>query len=309
MPGIGGVDGVSVAPCDLLVGLKCKMYTGCLLGAAEALFGWSGRSRCEAASVLGSLKLHRPFVMQPNYVGMVQVSPAPTPAPELATEEDQQQQQQEMAQGAVAAAEAGAGPPAAEGNAGEAAGPSTGEAAEPSLPAPAETGAEPADAATDGIEGPRSDEATEPAAAAVAGEAGGEAAAAAAGADGAASPAAPLSPRHHEIVSLLPLVASGTPAVGLDGYGIQAMREILQFIVSLVGSSPLGVHQDLPAHGLDLMNGALLAAGPGALPWLGFPCLFSLRLVGLLRGLAGEECPGVPAGGEGGWVGMGTGAR
>lgn len=47
-------------------------------------------------------------------------------------------------------------------------------------------------------------------------------------------------------------------------YGLAAMREILQFIVSLVGSSPLGVHQDLPAHGLDLMATALLAAGAGA---------------------------------------------
>ncbi|GAB4821173.1 hypothetical protein N2152v2_008219 [Parachlorella kessleri] len=92
----------------------------------------------------------------------------------------------------------------------------------------------------------------------------GAAAEAGAAAAGPGSPTAPVSPRQHEIFSLLDPVAAprGSPDVALDsGYGIQAMREILQFIVSLVGSSPLGVHQDLPAYGLDLMNVALLAAG------------------------------------------------
>eukprot|EP00887_Chlorella_sp_A99_P008000 scaffold12.g8000.t1 len=68
------------------------------------------------------------------------------------------------------------------------------------------------------------------------------------------------APHAGEIVSLLPPVEAHSTEV--EGYGIDAVKEVLLFIISLVGTPPLGVHQDLPAHGLDLMNAALQAAGP-----------------------------------------------
>lgn len=124
------------------------------------------------------------------------------------------------------------------------------------------------EAANGGLEGgPFAEAAASSAPGDAAGEEGG---AAEGGAAGEASGPPPPAAVHHEIVSLLPSDAAPSMAVPagalgtLDGYGIGAMREILQFIVSLVGSSPQGVHQDLPAHGLDLMNVALLAAGRGA---------------------------------------------
>ncbi|EFN55517.1 hypothetical protein CHLNCDRAFT_133932 [Chlorella variabilis] len=91
------------------------------------------------------------------------------------------------------------------------------------------------------------------------------AAAAAADALGQQTPAAaPPSPRSPltggEIVSLLPAL-QGSPTE-VEGYGVEAVREVLIFIISLIGAAPVGAHQDLPAHGLDLMSTALQAAGP-----------------------------------------------
>lgn len=63
------------------------------------------------------------------------------------------------------------------------------------------------------------------------------------------------------VLSLLLPAAQGN-ASEQEGYGVEAVREILLFIISLVGSAPVGAHQDLPAHGLDLMSTALQAAGP-----------------------------------------------
>lgn len=123
------------------------------------------------------------------------------------------------------------------------------------------------------------------------------------------SEAAAASPA---VVSLLPAIAAGTTE--LEGYGVEAVREVLLFIISLIASgarcrclpawpawashlhacllmlrcmrdaallhprltrwaslrccttlppaAPVGAHQDLPAHGLDLMSTALQAAGP-----------------------------------------------
>ncbi|PRW57821.1 ARF guanine-nucleotide exchange factor GNOM-like [Chlorella sorokiniana] len=73
----------------------------------------------------------------------------------------------------------------------------------------------------------------------------------------------PASPA---VVSLLaplavPASGAGAPPSELGGYGVDAVREVLLFIISLIGSAPVGAHHDLPAHGLNLMNTALQAAG------------------------------------------------
>lgn len=62
------------------------------------------------------------------------------------------------------------------------------------------------------------------------------------------------------VLSLLPAVQANPTEQ--EGYGVEAVREVLLFIISLIGSAPVGAHQDLPAHGLDLMNTAVQAAGP-----------------------------------------------
>ncbi|KAI3425868.1 hypothetical protein D9Q98_007841 [Chlorella vulgaris] len=76
---------------------------------------------------------------------------------------------------------------------------------------------------------------------------------------------APPSPHAHspmtgEIVTLLPVLQ--TSITELEGYGLEAVREVLRFIISIINMAPVGPHQDLPAHGLDLMSTALQAAGP-----------------------------------------------
>ncbi|KAL4436787.1 hypothetical protein ABPG75_003926 [Micractinium tetrahymenae] len=60
------------------------------------------------------------------------------------------------------------------------------------------------------------------------------------------------------VLSLLPAVQAN-PAEQ-EGYGIEAVREVLLFIISLISSAPVGAHQDLPVHGLDLMNTAVQVA-------------------------------------------------
>ena len=169
------------------------------------------------------------------------------------------------------------------------------------------------DAAASGQQGA----AAAPAAAAAAAEEDSDAA------EDAAPPPAPLqSPGGGEILSLLPGLNThhAEEEEEAEGYGIEAVREVLLFIISLIGSGgrcrcialwsalpvavhqlivsgvaslgphaavsglpwgvddgcqppclsscraaaavPVGAHQDLPAHGLDLMNTALQAAGP-----------------------------------------------
>ncbi|PSC74405.1 ARF guanine-nucleotide exchange factor GNOM isoform B [Micractinium conductrix] len=97
----------------------------------------------------------------------------------------------------------------------------------------------------------------------VAAAAGDGAAIAAAAADEAAAAAAdelPPQPSPTTVLSLLPMVAVNHTEQ--EGYGVEAVREVLLFIISLIASAPVGTHQDLPAHGLDLMSTAMQAAGP-----------------------------------------------
>lgn len=80
---------------------------------------------------------------------------------------------------------------------------------------------------------------------------------------------------HHEIVSLLsPLEVSALEDGDGDfvdqmmgnnlarGYGVDALSEVLVFVISFVSSPPSKQHGDLPTHGIGLVSAALHAAGP-----------------------------------------------
>ena len=209
------------------------------------------------------------------------VGPAEASAGESGGEEGGQQEQQQAAAGA---AEAGAQQEGAEGAAGAAA--AGGPGSSPAADSPA-AGAQPqaangsskplptgsadlekttspfAEAAADAEDGaagqaPAAGAAADAAEVLTAGTPTAAAASAAAAAGGAPGARAPSYAG--EIVSLLPHIQPH--ATEVEGYGIEAVREVLLFIISLIGTSPVGVHQDLPAHGLELMNVSLQAAGP-----------------------------------------------
>jgi brefeldin A-resistance guanine nucleotide exchange factor 1 len=85
--------------------------------------------------------------------------------------------------------------------------------------------------------------------------------------------AVPTVPSHHEIVSLLSpaparaltpfeMIVQESDYGGDGGYGIDALCEVLSFVISFVSAPPSRQHTGLPAHGLDLVLAALHAGGP-----------------------------------------------
>ena len=88
----------------------------------------------------------------------------------------------------------------------------------------------------------------------------------AAAADGSSPPPEPLgSPlpgSPHRVVQLLPPLQPH--AADAAGYGSEAVREILAFVIHLIAMPPSSGHGELPAHGLELMNVAIQAGGAGA---------------------------------------------
>lgn len=87
--------------------------------------------------------------------------------------------------------------------------------------------------------------------------------------------AAEMEKSHHDIVSLLPpITVEGTTENGavskeenrqpLDCsmYGIQALVEVLRFVISMIHSKPPKHHPELPSYGIELVSSSIQAAGP-----------------------------------------------
>lgn len=74
-----------------------------------------------------------------------------------------------------------------------------------------------------------------------------------------------LEKSHHDIVSLLPTIkleAAGNKSYVSSNYGIEALGEVLKFIFSMISAKPQKNHSELSIHGIDLISGAIQAAGP-----------------------------------------------